>query len=68
MFDTQPQREGRLQDPSTNCWNRQLLEHTAEAFGGGAHTAQPVDLAPLHAKIDQLALQNDFLEGALTKA
>ena len=28
----------------------------------------PVDLAPLHAKIGQLALENDFLEGALTKA
>ena len=25
-------------------------------------------LAPLHAKIGQLALENDFLEGALTKA
>ena len=28
----------------------------------------PVDLAPLHAKIGQLTLENDFLEGALTKA
>ena len=27
-----------------------------------------LDLAPLHAKIGQLALENDFLEGALTKA
>jgi len=34
--------------------------------GGGA--ADPVDLAPLHAKIGQLALENDFLAGALTKA
>jgi hypothetical protein len=25
-------------------------------------------LAPLHAKIGQLALEKDFLEGALTKA
>jgi hypothetical protein len=25
-------------------------------------------MAPLQAKIDQLALENDFLEGALTKA
>ena len=49
-------------------WKRQLLEHAAEAFGGGAQTAQPVDLATLHAKIGQLALENDFLEGALTKA
>ena len=49
-------------------WKRQLLEHAAEAFGGGARAAEPVDLAPLHAKIGQLALENDFLEGALTKA
>jgi hypothetical protein len=28
----------------------------------------PVDLKALHAKIGQLALENDFLEGALTKA
>ena len=27
-----------------------------------------VDLKALHAKIGQLALENDFLEGALTKA
>ena len=47
---------------------RQLLEHATEAFGGGAHAAEPVDLAPRHAKIGQLALDNDFLEGALTKA
>jgi hypothetical protein len=28
----------------------------------------PVDLKALHAKIGQLALENDFLESALTKA
>ena len=48
-------------------WKRQLLEHAADAFGG-APTVVPVDLAPLHAKIGQLTLENDFLEGALTKA
>ena len=30
--------------------------------------APPVDLKALHAKIGQLTLENDFLEGALTKA
>jgi len=49
-------------------WKRQLLEHAAEAFGGGAAAAVPVDLDPLHAKIGQLTLENDFLERALTKA
>ncbi|NKE68876.1 transposase [Ramlibacter sp. RBP-2] len=29
---------------------RQLLEYAAEAFGGGAQSLEPVDLAPLHAK------------------
>ena len=49
-------------------WKRQLLEGAADVFGGGGQTAAPVDLAPLHAKIGQLALENDFLERALTKA
>src|SRR5215212_7460159 len=49
-------------------WKRQLLEHAAEAFGGGLQAAEPVDLAPLHAKIGQQALELDFLAGALTKA
>ena len=29
---------------------------------------EPVDLAPLQAKIGRLALENDFLEHALTNA
>ena len=48
-------------------WKQQLLEGAADVFGGGSQP-QPVDLAPLHAKIGQLALENDLLEGALTKA
>ena len=49
-------------------WKKQLLDRAADAFGGGRHEVQPVDLAPLHAKIGQLALENDFLESALSKA
>ena len=49
-------------------WKRQLLEGAADVFGGNAHGVAPVDLAPLHAKIGQLALQNYFLERAFTKA
>ena len=48
-------------------WKRQLLDRAAEVFDGGPRS-EPVNLAPLHAKIGQLALENDFLEGALTKA
>ena len=49
-------------------WRRQLMEKAATAFGGGAEVDEPVDLQPLHAKIWQLTLENDFLERALTKA
>ena len=50
-------------------WKTQLLEHAAEVFGSGKGPgAPPVDLKALHAKIGELALENDFLEGALTKA
>jgi transposase len=49
-------------------WRRQLVEHAAGAFGGSAEAAPSVDLSPLHAKIGQLTLENDFLERALTKA
>ena len=48
-------------------WKRQLLAHAAEVFGT-AQGPEPVDLAPLHAKIGQQALELDFLERALTKA
>ncbi len=51
-------------------WKAQLLESAANVFGpGGNATAQPsVDVKRLHAKIGELTLENDFLEGALTKA
>ena len=49
-------------------WKRQLLENAAGAFGGDASATPPVHLAPLHAKIGQITLENDFFEGALTKA
>lgn len=49
-------------------WKNQLLERAAEAFDGGASKEPPVDIKTLHAKIGELALENDFLEGALTKA
>ena len=50
-------------------WKSQLLEHAAEVFAGsGEKASSAVDLKVLHAKIGQLTLENDFLEGALTKA
>ena len=50
-------------------WRRQLLDRAADVFCGAPMPSEPpVDLKALHAKIGQLALENDFLEGALTKA
>jgi transposase len=50
-------------------WRRQLLDRAADVFGGTAVPSEaPIDLKALHAKIGQLALENDFLEGALIKA
>ena len=51
-------------------WKAQLEEGAADVFGrgGGSGTAQPaVDVKLLHAKIGELTLENDFLEGALGK-
>jgi transposase len=52
-------------------WKAQLEGGAAEVFGlgGGNGTAQPaIDVKALHAKIGELTLENDFLEGALSKA
>ena len=52
-------------------WKAQLEGGAAEVFGpsgGTARSAPPVDVKALHAKIGELTLENDFLEGALSKA
>jgi hypothetical protein len=52
-------------------WKGQLLDGAAGVFGSGAastEAAPAVDLKVLHAKIGELALENDFLAGALSKA
>ena len=51
-------------------WKAQLEDEAADVFGpgGGNGAAQPaVDVKSLHAKIGELTLENDFLEGALNK-
>ena len=53
------------------AWKDQLLAGAADVFGTGAPTKSatpPVDVKSLHAKIGELTLENDFLEGALSKA
>jgi len=50
-------------------WKTQLLERAEEVFGSASGSAEkPVDLKVLHAKIGELALENDFLEAALKGA
>ena len=49
-------------------WKTQLLERAADAFDGPGSREPSIDVKTLHAKIGELALENDFLEGALTRA
>ena len=52
------------------AWKDQLQASAANVFGpGGTAPAAPaIDIKSLHAKIGELTLENDFLEGALSKA
>ena len=49
-------------------WKNQLLTRAAGVFGADTVAPAAVDLKDLHAKIGRLALENDFLAGALDKA
>ena len=51
-------------------WKAQLEAAASGVFGPGgtAPAARAVDVKSLHAKIGELTLENDSLEGALTKA
>ena len=50
-------------------WKSRLLEGAAGVFGPeGARPGPAVDVKTLHAKIGELTLENDFLEGALNRA
>ena len=48
-------------------WKQQWLERVPEVFGGAKRQGAELDIKELHAKIGQLTLENDFLEGALIK-
>jgi transposase len=52
------------------AWKAQLEGGASGVFGPGGMTpaAPAIDVKSLHAKIGELTLENDFLEGALTKA
>ena len=53
------------------AWKGQLVEGAADVFGpssAGIAATPAVDVKSPHAKIGELALENDFLSGALSKA
>jgi transposase-like protein len=52
------------------AWKAQLEGGASGVFGSRsmAPAAPAIDVKSLHAKIGELTLENDFLEGALTKA
>jgi len=62
QFDVHPNQ--------VTTWKAQLEGGAADVFGASAaaHQEPAVDVKMLHAKIGELTLENDFLEGALTKA
>jgi transposase-like protein len=63
LFDVHPNQ--------VTTWKAQLEGGAVDVFGAGNGTASAVpavDVKALHAKIGELTLENDFLEGALTKA
>ncbi len=62
QFDVHPNQ--------VTAWKAQLEGGASDVFvaGSPATAAPAVDVKSLHAKIGELTLENDFLEGALTKA
>src|SRR5258708_1379298 len=63
LFDVHPNQISQ--------WKALLQEGAAEVFGSGGTlgvTTPTVDVKSLHAKIGELTLDPDFLEGALSKA
>ena len=62
QFDVHPNQ--------VTTWKAQLEGGASDVFDNGGGTAQEaaIDVKALHAKIGELTLENDFLEGALSKA
>ena len=62
LFDVHPNQNAQ--------WKAQFQEGASAVFGSWRHRAATptVDVMSLHAKIGELTLENEFLEGALSKA
>ena len=50
-------------------WRKQLLSGAPDVFGKSAQKAEDAEqtVSELHAKIDQLTMENDFLERGLER-
>jgi transposase-like protein len=48
-----------------SAWKKQLLERAEDIFAGEKKTEEGPSVKELHAKIGQLAMENDFLSVAL---
>ena len=46
-------------------WKKKLLAEAEQVFANGKKQAEKPDIKELHAKIGQLAMENDFLSTAL---
>jgi transposase-like protein len=46
-------------------WKKVLLENASEVFDKGKRSEREPDIKEFHAKIGQLAMENDFLSNAL---
>jgi transposase-like protein len=46
-------------------WKKQFMENAADIFGQGEKQDPELNVKDLHAKIGQLAVENDFLSNAL---
>jgi len=46
-------------------WKKQLLQRAEEVFSNGKSEQSSADVKELHAKIGQMAMENDFLSVAL---
>jgi transposase len=69
MTITEMAREFDLHANQITQWKTQMLEHAAGVFEDGSSSGTLlVGVNRLHAKVEELALQNDFLEGVPTKA
>lgn len=61
-------RQHGVRPSQVTAWKNRLLAQAASVFMADAPALPKGDVKALRAKVSQLSLENDFLEGALVKA